>query len=151
MSRAHPYHHGNLRATLLDAAERRIEESGVEQVSLRELARALLDALAERGFERLAAGLREAAGRAGPGFEARLRAIGAAYVALASSNPALLELMYADKPGSDATRLQAAAADVLSEILGLVADGVAGGALAADDPERYARLCSPPSGASPPS
>jgi AcrR family transcriptional regulator len=157
MSRARSYHHGNLRAALLDAAERSIEELGVEQLSLRELARAagvshaaprghfpdrqaLLDALAERGFERLAAGMRDAAGNPGPGFEARLRATGAAYVAFASSNPALLELMYAGKPHSDAPGLQAAAADVLSVVLGLISDGVASGALAAGDPERYALL-----------
>jgi AcrR family transcriptional regulator len=157
MSRAHPYHHGNLRAALLDAAERSIEELGVEQLSLRELARAagvshaaprghfpdrqaLLDALAERGFERLAAGLRDAAGKSGPGLEVRLHAIGAAYVAFASSNPVLLELMYANKPGSDAPGLLAAMADVLSVVLGLVADGVASGALAAGDPRRYALL-----------
>jgi len=157
MSRAHPYHHGNLRAALLEAAERSIEELGVEQLSLRELARAagvshaaprghfpdrqaLLDALAERGFERLAAGLRDAAEKSGPGLEVRLHAIGAAYVAFASSSPALLELMYANKPRSVAPGLLAAMADVLSVVLGLVADGVASGALAADDPERYALL-----------
>ena len=76
MERAHqpterPYHHGNLRGALLDAAERTVRERGVQALSLRELAReigvshgaprrhfpdrqALLDALAESGFERLA-------------------------------------------------------------------------------------------------
>jgi AcrR family transcriptional regulator len=157
MSQARSYHHGNLRAVLLDAAERSIEELGVEQLSLRELARtagvshaaprshfsdrqALLDALAERGFGRLAAGMRAAAGEPGLRFEVRLRATGAAYVAFASSNPALLELMYANKPRGDAEGLRAAMADVLSVVLGLVADGIAGGVLAAGDPERYALL-----------
>jgi AcrR family transcriptional regulator len=157
MSRARSYHHGNLRAVLLDAAERSIGELGVEQLSLRELARAagvshaaprahfpdrqaLLDALAERGFERLAAGMREAASESGPRFEARLRAIGAAYVAFSAGNPALLDLMYANKPRSDAAGLQAAMADVLSVVLGLVADGIAAGVLAVGDPERYALL-----------
>jgi AcrR family transcriptional regulator len=157
MSRARSYHHGNLRAVLLDAAERSIEELGGDQLSLRELARtagvshaaprghfpdrqALLDALAERGFERLAAAMRAAAGESGPGFEARLRAIGAAYVAFASSSPALLELMYANKPRDNAEGLQAAMADVLSVVLGLVADGVASGVLAVGEPQRYALL-----------
>jgi AcrR family transcriptional regulator len=75
MTAACPYHHGNLRAALLDAAECSVEEQGAEQLSLRELARAvgvshaaprshfpdrqaLLDALAERGFDRLAAAMR---------------------------------------------------------------------------------------------
>jgi AcrR family transcriptional regulator len=34
-----PYHHGNLRTALLTAAERTLRERGVEQVSLRDLAR----------------------------------------------------------------------------------------------------------------
>ena len=36
---ARPYHHGNLRQALLDAAERTVRERGVEALSLRELAR----------------------------------------------------------------------------------------------------------------
>src|SRR5215210_7221004 len=65
---ARPYHHGNLRPALLAAAERTLARG--EELSLRELAReigvshaaprrhfagkqALLDALAQDGFERL--------------------------------------------------------------------------------------------------
>ncbi|MCL7021084.1 TetR family transcriptional regulator, partial [Vibrio vulnificus] len=76
------YHHRNLRATLLEAAERSLRENGAEQLSLRELAReagvshaaprrhfadrqALLDALAESGFARLGAELRTARDAAG--------------------------------------------------------------------------------------
>ena len=72
-----PYHHGNLRAALLASAERTLDEGGVGELSLRELARqvgvshaaprrhfadkqALLDALAEDGFERLGEALRDA-------------------------------------------------------------------------------------------
>ena len=70
-----PYHHGNLRAALLEQAERTLADGG--DLSLRALARqvgvshaaprrhfagkqALLDALAEDGFERLGAELRAA-------------------------------------------------------------------------------------------
>src|ERR1700759_2357082 len=83
---ARPYHHGNLRTALLAAAEDTLRERGVQALSLRELARevgvshaaprrhfearqALLDALAEAGFERLGSELRAAAGAAGDGFE----------------------------------------------------------------------------------
>ena len=62
-----PYHHGNLRAALLESAERTLSQSGASELSLRELARqvgvshaaprrhfadkqALLDALAEDGL-----------------------------------------------------------------------------------------------------
>ena len=79
---ARPYHHGNLRTALLEAAERTLRERGVQALSLRELARevgvshgaprrhfpdrqALLDALARAGFERL--GRRAARARRGAG------------------------------------------------------------------------------------
>jgi AcrR family transcriptional regulator len=156
-TRARPYHHGNLRSALLDAAERSIEESGAEQLSLRELARtamvshaaprshfpdrqALLDALAARGFDRLAADMRDAREASGPEFEGRLRAAAAAYVAFAIRSPALLDLMNAAKPQDDEQGPQGAAANVMSLVRGLIADGIAGGVLAARDPERYAFL-----------
>jgi AcrR family transcriptional regulator len=157
MTSVRPYHHGNLRAALLDAAERSVEELGTEQLSLRELARivgvshaaprshfpdrqALLDALAERGFERLAAAMRDAHEGAGPEFGDRLQATATAYVDFASRNPALLDLMYAGKPRSDAPGLQMAAAGAICVVRGLIDEGIASGALAARDPERYAFL-----------
>src|SRR3954469_19753524 len=112
-----PYHHGNLRAALLEAAERALARGG--ELSLRELARevgvshaaprrhfagkqALLDALAEDGFERLGNDLRGAMADA-DGFDARLRAFVRAYVRFATEHAALLELMFAGKhrPGAD--------------------------------------------------
>ena len=77
-----PYHHGNLRTALLAQAEQTVRERGVEELSLRELARevgvshgaprrhfpdrqALLDALAEAGFARLGTELRSAVDGAG--------------------------------------------------------------------------------------
>src|ERR1700680_2145795 len=96
-----PYHHGNLRAALLAEAERTVRERGVQDLSLRELARevgvshgaprrhfpdrqALLDALAAARFARLGADLRAAVDVAGEDFEARLRATAAAYVRFAT-------------------------------------------------------------------
>src|SRR5919106_3981679 len=89
-----PYHHGNLRGALLAAAERTVRERGVQELSLRELAReigvshgaprrhfpdrqALLDALAEAGFARLGAELRAAVEGAGDGLEQRMHATAA--------------------------------------------------------------------------
>ena len=105
-----PYHHGNLRATLLVEAERTLREQGVAQVSLRDLARqagvshgapsrhfrdrqALLDALAVVGYDRLGDELAAAVQDAGAEFEARLRAAAATYIRFALDNAALLELM----------------------------------------------------------
>src|ERR1700736_4378582 len=95
-----PYHHGNLRAALLAQAERTVRERGVQDLSLRELARevgvshgaprrhfpdrqALLDALAEAGFARLGAELRNAADGAGEDFDPRLQATAGDYFRLA--------------------------------------------------------------------
>lgn len=157
MTGARPYHHGNLRAALLDAAESSIEKHGTEQLSLRELARtlgvshgaprshfpdrqALLDALAERGFQRLSADLRRSSENPRSTFETRLQTTAATYVAFASANPALAELMYAVKPRTDARELQAAMAEVFSVVRGLISEGISDGVLAARDPEYYALL-----------
>ena len=108
-----PFHHGNLRAVLLEHAEEVLRERGVDGLSLRELARragvshgaprshfidrrALLDALAEQGFDRLTEQVRSAWG--GPGsFEERFRLVGRAYVDFAVEDAALMELMFARK------------------------------------------------------
>jgi len=84
--------------------------------------------------------MRDATEASGPEFEERLRAAAAAYVAFASRSPELLDLMYAGKPRSDAPGLPSAAADVMSLVRGLIADGIASGVLAAREPERYAFL-----------
>src|SRR5690349_14243455 len=111
------YHHGNLRATLLEHAETALAAGN--DLSLRELARqagvshgaprrhfadkqALLDALALDGFERLGRELRAAIDDAGEDFEARLAALAGAYVRFATRHATLLELMFASKHRPDA-------------------------------------------------
>ncbi|MFI8260771.1 MULTISPECIES: TetR/AcrR family transcriptional regulator [unclassified Streptomyces] len=120
------YHHGNLRTALLEEAERSIVANGAAALSLRELSRglgvshtaprrhfpdraALLDALAQRGFDTLALRLAEAISAAGPSFETRLRAIAHTYVAYAQGRMPLVELMYASKHGSETLAAPAAA------------------------------------------
>jgi AcrR family transcriptional regulator len=112
-----PYHHGNLRVTLLAAAEHTLREEGLDQVSLRALARAagvshaaprrhfpdrqaLLGALAADGYERLADTLAAAIEQAGPDFEAQFQAGGTAFVRFAVDNAALLDLMFASRPAA---------------------------------------------------
>jgi AcrR family transcriptional regulator len=157
MARARPYHHGSLPDALLDAGERSLEDFGVDQLSLRELARtvgvshaaprthfpdrqALLEALAERGFARLGTELRAAYDGAAATFDARLRATINAYVAFASRSPGLLELMFALKPRSNAAGLQSMAADALSMVPRLIHEGTAAGVLASADPRRRTLL-----------
>src|ERR1700735_2691387 len=118
-----PYHHGNLRTALLAQAERTVREHGVQDLSLRELARdvgvshaaprrhfpdrqTLLDALAEAGFER---------------FGAEPRA--AAYVRFATEDAELLALMFAGKHREAAGNLQRAAERAFSVLLELILQG----------------------------
>ncbi|GAA0580641.1 hypothetical protein GCM10010172_76890 [Paractinoplanes ferrugineus] len=108
-----PFHHGNLRAVLLDQAEVMLRAGGVDGLSLRELARqagvshgaprshfidrqALLDALAVQGFERMAEKIGVALHVPAPVRE-RFRLVGRAYVDFAVDNAALMELMFAAK------------------------------------------------------
>src|SRR3981081_1592530 len=140
-----PYHHGNLRSALLAEAERTVRERGVQELSLRELARevgvshgaprrhfadrqALLDALAEAGYARLGAELRSAADAAGEEFEPRLHATAAAYVRFATRDAALLELMFAGKQREESGALHEAADRAFSVVLELIPQGQAQGA-----------------------
>ncbi|MEV4556329.1 TetR/AcrR family transcriptional regulator [Kitasatospora sp. NPDC049285] len=108
------YHHGDLRAALLDQAERALQERGADALSLRELARALdvshaapsrhfrdkqalLDALALTGIERITAASHAGLAEAGEEFDARVRAFARAYVDFAAERPALLELTFSRK------------------------------------------------------
>ena len=148
-----PYHHGALREALLEHAERTVRERGADALSLRELARevgvshgaprrhftdrqALLDAVAEAGFDRLGAELRAAADGAGEEFEPRLRATAAAYVRFATRDPALLDLMFAGKHRETSGALHAAAENAFAVMLELIAQGQAEGALEPGEPER---------------
>jgi AcrR family transcriptional regulator len=105
------YHHGDLRAALVEAAERLLAERGPEGFTLRECARrlgvsnaapahhfkdvnALLSEVAAVGFERLRAAMLEARAAAGPDPAARLAAIGRAYIATAVAEPATFRLMF---------------------------------------------------------
>ncbi|MGH2940792.1 MAG: TetR/AcrR family transcriptional regulator [Solirubrobacterales bacterium] len=147
-----PYHHGNLRSALLSAAERTLRARGLQELSLRELARevgvshgaprrhfpdrqALLDALAESGFERLGAELRAAGERAGDEFQPRLEATAAAYIRFATANPALLDLMFASKQ-----RMQPSLHDSMERafavMIELVLQGQTIGRVQPGDPER---------------
>jgi len=120
-----PFHHGNLRSVLLDYAEQTLRRHGVEALSLRELARqagvshgaprnhfidrqALLDALAERGFDRLTE-LARAAMNDQDGYEPMFLRVAAAYVQFAVDHAALLDLMFAAKVDDPPEHVRAAA------------------------------------------
>ena len=98
---------------LLEQAEVMLREGGVDGLSLRELARqagvshgaprshfidrqALLDALAEQGFDRFAEKITHALATRGT-LEQRFRRVGRAYVDFAVDDAALMDLMFAAK------------------------------------------------------
>ncbi|MFJ3304368.1 TetR/AcrR family transcriptional regulator [Streptomyces sp. NPDC086549] len=153
MPESRPYHHGDLRAALLEAAERTLRDRGAGALSLRELAReigvshaapgrhfkdkqALLDALALAGYERLAGALESADEPALP-LEPRLTALAKAYVGFAVENAALLELMFTRKHDPEASAQLAAEVDrSVGSFMRLIADAQARGEIVAGDPER---------------
>ncbi len=107
-----PYHHGNLRAALLEAARARLAEGAEATLSLRDLAarvgvsvnatyrhfdnkEALLMELAAEGFDALRAGLLGAVAKLGTAEPIeRLHAAGEAYVHFAHQDRALFQLMF---------------------------------------------------------
>ena len=105
---AKPYHHGDLRRAILDAAERMLAEEGMEAVTIRACARAagvspaapihhfgslrdLLAVLAARGFGQLVARLDADLSQSGHRGD---RALVGAYVAFALSAPRMFDLMW---------------------------------------------------------
>jgi AcrR family transcriptional regulator len=152
-----PYHHGNLRTTLLAEAEGTLRDHGLEALSLRDLARqagvshaaprrhfadrqALLDALAESGFTRLGDEMHKAIDGAGQDYEARLRAVAAGYVRFAIRDAALLELMFGAKNAQPPDTLRAAADRVFTAFGDLIDQGQQAGVLPPGDPERLRLL-----------
>jgi len=106
-----PYHHGDLRRALIEAALRLAEEGGAEQVSVREAARragvsagapfrhfetrdALMTAVAEEAQRRFRAEIDAALAEAPAGDSLRrFRAFGLAYLRWAMRNPAHFEII----------------------------------------------------------
>ena len=105
------YHHGNLHEALLEAARALLAESGVEGLSLRKVAKAagvsatapyshfrdkqaLLAELAAEGFDELADSMESQAASAGDDTRQRLAGLARGYVAFATQNPALFQLMF---------------------------------------------------------
>jgi AcrR family transcriptional regulator len=149
------YHHGDLRAVLLDRAEQILREGGVAELSLRALARdtgvshaapsrhfkdrqALLDALALTGFERLTEILEQVDATV-DGTRERFTALGRSYVDFAIGNSRLLELMYARKHDPDVSeQVSTAVGRMVAAMLRPIVDGQAAGDIVAGEPERIA-------------
>ncbi len=124
MSEKSRYHHGNLRAALMQGATQFIRLHGAEKLSLRALARevgvsqaapyrhfqdkvALLSALASDGFERLGERMRATFELHQQDPQSALREVGEEYVRFALSNPEIYRLMFGMKASEfDASEMQ---------------------------------------------
>lgn len=133
------YHHGDARAALLAAGLRLLETTPATDLSLRRVAEAaglsrqapynhfdgkegLLAALAQAGFEALAAALDEALARA-QGPEGTLEALAAAYMRFAVASPQRFRLMFQREIVDVAAYPEAAAAS--RRAFARIADAVA--------------------------
>jgi AcrR family transcriptional regulator len=137
------YHHGNLREALLDTAIEQLREVGVENLSLRALARTvgvsqtapyrhfadkseLLAAMATNGYRDLVCTLRETGDAAGDCPKEQLFAFAHAYVDYAAHNPQLFKLMFgpAVQPTSKYPDLRKASRDTLQLVQDIVQRGL---------------------------
>jgi AcrR family transcriptional regulator len=148
------YHHGDLRNALLAAALTLLEEEGAAGLDLRKVARragvshtapyrhfadkhALLAAIAEIGFNRLAERMTEALTSSPPVLEERLFALGHAYISFGLHHRAHARLMFSSfgMARAEDIALHAAAKrcfELLASALGdAQANGEIGGALQA--------------------
>jgi AcrR family transcriptional regulator len=148
-----PYHHGDLRRALIDAALRLAEEGGAEQVSVREAARragvspgapfrhfetreALMTAVAEEAQRRFRAEIERALADAPAGDPLnRFGKLGLAYLRWAAHNPAHFEIIssgrYFDHDGS--AELSRDNAELIAMSERLLAEAFAQGQLRRDD------------------
>jgi AcrR family transcriptional regulator len=139
MARKRPYHHGNLKPALLDAAVELIAEVGPAAFTLREVARRagishnapyrhfrekneLLAAVATEGFQRLAESLgKSGKTRASNSALRRFQASGLAYVRFALHSPEHLLVMFDWPLATDRyPELSAAGPPAFSILVGLV-------------------------------
>jgi AcrR family transcriptional regulator len=136
------YHHGNLRAALIDAALARLSAQAEETFSLRELAKgvgvsiaavyrhfpdkdSLLAELAVGGFEQLVAEWQRRLPKPGKvSAEARFQRLGELYVEFALASPAHYRLMFLQGDLRRFPDLQAAAARCFEFVLATARDAV---------------------------
>jgi AcrR family transcriptional regulator len=152
------YHHGNLRAALLAKAEATLRVSGVDGLSLRELARAvgvshgaprrhfedkaaLLEALVAEGFHRLGCALARAAEPDDREFAAALNDVALAYIHFATENAPLVDLMSGSRYLAEASDALVRARELCFEpVRRLVEIGQSTGDLAPGDVRRMGTL-----------
>lgn len=129
------YHHGDLRAALLNEAERLLKMDGIEKLSLRKIAsqagvshaapshhfgnaNGLITALTVIGYQRLSKGLSDVVNtRHADGLDPRI-SCGIAYIDFALDHPELFSLMFASEyPDFDNKELDRASMEAFTTFL----------------------------------
>jgi AcrR family transcriptional regulator len=148
------YHHGNLRAALIETSLELIEKKGVPALTLREIGARLgvsrsaayrhfedkaqlLAAISEAGFEQFADALEHARVSAAYGFAARISAMGLAYVRFAADHRAHFEVMF--RP-LDEPRMSPAGARAFAILEDTIREGQQSGDVRPGDSAAIARL-----------
>ena len=151
------YHHGNLRAVLIEEGVKLVEEKGVDALTLREIGdRAgvsrtapyrhfaekanLLAAIREAGFSAFADSLEAARDAAGPDFTARFEAVGLAYLRFSEEHRAYFEVMFGAGCPRNQTAEDPAGRRAFEVLNGLIREGQAAGEFRAGDPGMMARV-----------
>lgn len=112
------YHHGDLRAQLIEAARALVESHGADGFSVSQAARlagvssaapykhfkdkpALLRAMVGEGMDRLREAMARGAARYAPGSLESVSAVGLAYIDFAKAEPGVFRLMFGQTEGHD--------------------------------------------------
>lgn len=150
------YHYGNLRHALVDAGLTLIAEKGVRALTLREIGKrlgvsraaayrhyrdkaALLAAISESGFQRLAESL-AAAVRRRTGDYARLEELGVAYVRFAAENRSHFQVMFGSETEAPMLNLEGKAVANQSHavLVDTIRKGIQNGSFSGLDPLQLA-------------
>jgi AcrR family transcriptional regulator len=156
-----PYHHGDLRRSLIVAGLQIVEREGMEAVSLRAVARRarvshsapyhhfankaeLLAAVAAAGFDALVVAIETAVAQTGSGDPLdHLRAIGRAYAGFAVRRRSIFRLMFRPEltRPQDHPLLREAEARAFAALVTIISAGQQQGRLPGDDPLPAAVFC----------
>jgi AcrR family transcriptional regulator len=149
---ARPYHHGDLKNALLEAALVHIAKHGVRTLSLREVARAtgvshastyrhfankesVLATIAEQGFRMLSHNMLRAAERYSGDPLDMLQATGVAYVEFGVAYPNHLQIMFGDaiRRRNDYPALLEASNEAYKVLLSVVREGISMGRMTSEN------------------
>jgi AcrR family transcriptional regulator len=154
-----PYHHGDLRRTIIETAMAMLHEDKGWQFTLREVARragvshaapykhfpdkaALLAEMALLGFDRLHKAMTTSKQRGANSWRDEFLAVGRAYVRFGTSNPGLYRLMFSAEAGKAAdVHLSERATAPLGVVIALLERGQTEGVLRKRDVRGRAAAC----------